>query len=53
MNDEQPRKRLLTGLEKFLLILAGLILLYFILRGLGLDPVQESDETEIVDPYQE
>lgn len=52
MADEQPRKRLLSGFEKILLFLAALILLYFILRGLGMDPVKKTEETEIIDPYQ-
>mgnify|MGYP006284407769 FL=1 len=53
MSDEQPKKRLLSGFEKILLFLAALILLYFILRGLGMDPVQKSEETEIIDPYKD
>lgn len=53
MSDEQPKKRLLSGFEKILIFVAALILLYFILRGLGMDPVKKTDETEMIDPYRD
>jgi len=53
MADERPKKRLLSGFEKILLFLAALIMIYFILRAVGMDPVQKSEETEIIDPYQD
>ncbi len=52
MSDEKPRKRLLSRFEVFLLIIGAIILLYFILKGVGLDPVQQTEDTEIIDPYE-
>lgn len=45
------RKRLLTRLEKILLILALLVILYFLLDRAGVRIGKVTDETEIVDPY--
>jgi len=51
MSDDKPKKRLLSRFEVLLLLIGAIILLYFILKGVGLDPVQQTEETEIVDPY--
>lgn len=39
----------MTKMEMILLLAAALILLYFGARQCGMDPVQVTDETEIVD----
>jgi len=51
MADEKPKKRLLSRFELILLLIGVIILLYFILKGVGLDPVQRTEDTEMVDPY--
>jgi hypothetical protein len=46
------KKRLLTRVEKILLVLALLVILYFLLDRAGVKIGKVYDETEIVDPYQ-
>lgn len=48
----EDKKRLLSFWEKLLLILAALIILYFLLGRMGISFTNISEETEIVDPYQ-
>ena len=52
MADEKPKKRLLSRFELILLLIGAIILLYFILKAVGLDPAQRTEDTEIIDPYQ-
>ena len=52
MSEDRPKRRLLSRFEVVLLLIGGVILLYFMLKGAGLDPVRQSEETEIIDPYQ-
>ncbi|NRB65011.1 MAG: hypothetical protein HRU40_18650 [Saprospiraceae bacterium] len=52
MPEDRPKRRLLSRFEVALLLVGGAILLYFMLKGAGLDPVRQSEETEIIDPYQ-
>lgn len=48
----QEKKRLLSVWEKVLLILAALIIVYFLLGRMGIQLTTVSEETEIIDPYQ-
>lgn len=45
------KKRLLTWVEKILLILALLVVLYFLLDRAGVKIGKVTDDTEIIDPY--
>jgi hypothetical protein len=48
----EEKKRLFPKWEKILLIIAALIILYFVLTKLGVSLTNVTDDTEIIDPYQ-
>lgn len=50
MNEE--KKKWLSLWEKLLLLLATLIILYFLLGRMGIRATKVIDKTEIIDPYQ-
>lgn len=47
----EPKKRLFPKWEKILLIIAGIIILYFILTRLGISFTTVTEDTKIIDPY--
>jgi len=49
MNEE--KKKWLSLWEKLLLLIAVLIILYFLLGRMGISPTSVIDQTEITDPY--
>lgn len=52
MEGEKGKRRLLTRVEKLLLVIALLIILYFIINSLGINVGTVHDETKMIDPYQ-
>lgn len=48
----EGKKRLLSLWEKVLLVLAALIILYFLLDRMGVNLTTVTEDTEIIDPYQ-
>ncbi|HKK76052.1 MAG TPA: hypothetical protein VJ953_13320 [Saprospiraceae bacterium] len=48
----EEKKRLLSLWEKVLLVLAALIILYFLLDRMGVNLTKVTEDTEIIDPYQ-